>query len=310
MSKGGSMREYVYLDGKFTEKEKASIPIMTHAFLYGTAVFEGIRAYYNKEDKNTYIFRPKEHFERLAKSAKILYMDSIYSVEEHLDILKELLRKNDYKKDTYIRPIIYKSADRIGPHLIDNPDKYLIFSFPMDDYFENKGLKVCVSSWRRNSDNSIPPRAKINGAYVNASLISTDARLNGFDEAIVLSQSGKVAEGAAMNLFLVIDGKLVTTETTAEMLTGVTRNTVIQLAKEVLNLEVEERVIDRSELYSADEAFFSGTGAQIVPITSIDNRPIGDGSVGKIVSDVQKLYDDVVRGRVPKYREWCVSIND
>lgn len=304
------MTEYVFHDGKFVAKEKATIPIMTHAFLYGTAVFEGIRAYYNEEDDKMYIFRPKEHFERLANSAKLLYMDSIYSTDEHVKILKDLLKKNNYKSDAYIRPIIYKSADRIGPHLIDNPDKYVVFSFPMNDYFVNKGLKVCVSSWRRNSDNSIPPRAKINGAYVNASLITTDARLNGFDEAIVLSQSGKVSEGAAMNLFLVENGKLITSTTTSEMLIGVTRNTIIQLAKEVLNLEVEERVIDRSELYTAEEAFFTGTGAQIVPITSIDNRPVVDGNIGKIASDIQKLYDDVVRGKVPKYKEWCVCVND
>ena len=227
-----------------------------------------------------------------------------------LTLPKELLKKNNYKSDAYIRPIIYKGADRIGPHLIDNPDKYVLFSFPMDNYFANRGLKVCVSSWRRNSDNSIPPRAKINGAYVNASLISTDARLNGYDDAIVLSQSGKVSEGAAMNLFLVSDGKLVTTSTTSDMLTGVTRNTIIQLAKEVLNLEVEERIIDRSELYCAEEAFFTGTGAQIAPIVSIDNRNVGDGNVGKIVSDLQNLYDDVVRGRIPKYKEWCVAVND
>ncbi len=304
------MAEYVYHDGKFVTSEKAVIPVMTHAFLYGTAVFEGLRAYYNKEEDKTYIFRPKEHFERLENSAKMLYMDSIYTVEKHIEILKELLRKNNYKKDAYIRPILYKSANRIGPHLIDNPDKYTVFSFPMDNYFSNEGLRVCVSSWRRNSDNSIPPRAKINGAYVNASLISTDARLNGFNEAIVLSQSGKVAEGAAMNLFLIINGKLVTTTTSSEILTGVTRNTIIQLAKEVLNIEVEERVIDRSELYCADEAFFSGTGAQISPIVSIDNRPIGDGKIGKIVLEIQNLYNDVVRGKVPKYKEWCVSVDD
>ena len=304
------MTEYVFYDGKFVPEDKAVVTVKTHAFLYGTAVFEGIRAYYNKEENKTYIFRPKEHFERLINSAKLMYMNSIYTVDEHVEILKELLRKNNYKKDAYIRPIIFKSAERIGPHLIDNPDKYTVFSFPMDDYFAAKGLNVCVSSWRRNSDNSIPPRAKINGAYVNASLISTDARLNGFDEAIVLSQSGKVAEGAAMNLFLIINGKLVTTTTTSDILTGVTRNTVIQLAKEVLNLEIEERVIDRSELYCASEAFFSGTGAQIVPITSIDNHPIGDGEIGKTVSDIQKLYNDVVRGKAPKYKEWCVDIDD
>ncbi len=304
------MTEYVFHDGKFVSSEKATITVRTHAFLYGTAVFEGIRAYYNKDENKTYIFRPKEHFERLLNSAKLLYMEHLYTVEEQVKIIKELLRKNNYKKDAYIRPIIYKSAERIGPHLMDNPDKYAMFSFPMDDYFESKGLKVCVSSWRRNSDNSIPPRAKINGAYVNASLISTDARLNGFDEAIVLSQSGKVAEGAAMNLFLVINGKLVTTTTTSEILTGITRNTILRLAKEVLGLEIEERVIDRSELYSATEAFFSGTGAQVVPITSIDNHPVGDGKIGRISLDIQNLYNDVVRGKVPKYKEWCVDIDD
>lgn len=304
------MSEYVFLDGEFVEKSKAIIPVMTHAFLYGTAVFEGLRAYYNKEEDKMYIFRPLEHFERLINSAKILFIDKIYSPDEHVEVLRKLLQKNNYKTDAYIRPIIYKSADRIGPHLIDNPDKYLIITFPMDDYFESKGLNVCVSSWRRNSDNSIPPRAKINGAYVNASIISTEARLNGFDEAIVLSETGKVAEGAAMNLFLVINGKLVTTTTTSDILTGVTRNTILQLAKEVLGLQVEERIIDRSELYSADEAFFSGTGAQVVPIVSIDKRPVGDGKVGKIVSDIQNLYNDVVRGKVPKYKDWCVAVND
>ncbi len=304
------MAEYMYLDGKFVEKEKAVIPVMTHAFLYGTAVFEGIRAYYNEDEGQLYVFRAKEHFERMFKSAKIMYMDTIYTLEEHMDILKKLLKKNNYKQDAYIRPIIYKSANRIGPHLIDNPDKYLIFSFPMDAYFSNNGLKCCVSSWRKNSDNSIPPRAKINGAYANASIISTDARLNGFDEAIVLSQSGKVAEGAAMNLFLIMDGKLVTTSTTSDMLTGVTRNTVIQLAKEVLNMPVEERTIDRSELYTADEAFFSGTGAQIVPICSIDNRAVGNGEVGEKVKEIQDLYYNVVKGKVPKYKEWCTAIYD
>ncbi|MGN0017420.1 MAG: branched-chain amino acid transaminase [Candidatus Gastranaerophilaceae bacterium] len=304
------MSEFVYFDGEFVEKEKAVIPVTTHAFLYGTAVFEGIRAYYNRQNDKLYIFRPREHFERLINSGKMLYMDEVYSVDEHVNIVKKLLKKNAYKSDVYIRPVMYKSANRIGPHLIDNPDKYLVFSLPMNDYFKNEGLKVCVSSWRRNSDNSIPPRAKINGAYVNASLISTDARLSGFDDAIVLSQSGKVAEGAAMNLFLVINGKLVTTTTTSEILTGVTRNTILQIAKEQLNLEVEARVIDRSELYTADEAFFCGTGAQIAPITSIDNRLIGDGKVGKVVSEIQELYNNVVRGNVPQYKDWCVCVDD
>ena len=304
------MPDLVYLDGKYLEKEKAMIPVMTHAFLYGTAVFEGMRAYYNENENQLYVFRPKEHFERLFQSAKIMYMDKCHSLNEHLEILKNLLKKDGYKSDVYIRPIIYKSADRIGPHLINNPDKYLVFAFPMKDYFINEGLRVCVSTWRRNSDNSIPPRAKINGAYVNASLISTEARMNGYDEAIVLSQSGKVAEGAAMNLFLIINGKLVTTTTTSEILTGVTRNTILQLAKEELGYEIEERIIDRSELYSAEEAFFCGTGAQIVPICSIDNRLVGKGNIGEKVKSLQKLYFDVVKGNIPKYKEWCMPVYD
>lgn len=304
------MSDFVYFDGEFVPREKAAIPVMTHAFLYGTAVFEGMRAYYNKDEDRMFIFRPVEHFERMLQSGKILYMDSKFTVDEYVENLKELLRRNDYKSDAYIRPVMYKSAERIGPHLMNNEDKYLVFAFPMDDYFANAGLRTCVSTWRRSSDNSIPPRAKINGAYVNASLISTEARMNGFDEAIVLSQSGKVAEGAAMNLFLVENGKLVTTSTTSDMLTGVTRNTIIQLAKEVLHLEVEERVVDRSELYSAEEAFFTGTGAQISPIISIDNRNVGNGEIGKIVKDIQNLYNDVVRGKVAEYRKWCVPVND
>lgn len=305
------MTEYVYMDGKYVEKEKATIPVMTHAFLYGTGIFEGIRAYYNPEEKQLYAFRVPEHYERLLKSAKIMHMEPKHTVEEFCKITKDLLQKNNYHQDTYIRPNLYKSAEKIGPGLINNPDSFMIFTLAMGDYIDtSKGLKVCVSSWRRNNDNAIPPRAKITGAYANTALIVTDARLAGFDDAIALSEDGTVTEGSAMNLFLVMDGKLVTTNTTDNILQGVTRNTVIQLAKDVMGLEVEERVIDRTELYVADEAFYCGTGAQISPIVSVDNRDLGDGKVGPIASELQKLYFDVVKGRVPKYKKWCMPIYD
>ena len=303
------MTEFVYMNGDYVEKEKAVIPVMTHGFLYGTAIFEGIRAYYNEDENQLYAFRVPEHFVRLGKSAKIMHMKVSQSVEELCAITKTLLNKNQYKEDTYIRPTLYKSDQKIGTHLVNTNDSLLIFSLPMGDYVDtSKGLKVCVSNWRRTSDNAIPPRAKICGAYANAALISTDARLAGFDDAIVLSEDGTVTEGSAMNLFLVEDGKLVTTQSTDNILKGITRDTIMQLAREVMGLEVIERVVDRTELYIADEAFYCGTGAQVSPITNIDNRDLGDGKVGPISKELQKLYFDVVKGRVPQYRKWCMPI--
>lgn len=305
------MTEYVYMDGNYIEKEKATIPIMTHGFLYGTSIFEGIRAYYNEEEKQMYAFRVAEHYERLYKSAKIMHMSVPSSVEELCKVTKTLLLKNNYHQDAYIRPTLYKAAQKIGTHMLNNPDAMLIFSTAMGDYVDiTKGLNVCVSNWRRTSDNAIPPRAKVGGAYANAALIATDSRLAGFDDAIVLSENGDVTEGSAMNLFLVMNGKLVTTQATDNILRGITRDTLIQLAKEIMGLEVEERVIDRTELYVADEAFYSGTGAQVSPIVRIDNRDLGDGKVGPISKELQKLYFDVVKGRVPKYKKWCMPIYD
>lgn len=305
------MTEFVYMNGEYVEKEKAVIPVMTHGFLYGTAIFEGIRAYYNEDEGQLYAFRVPEHFERLGKSGQIMHMKVSQSVDELCEITKTLLKKNQYKTDTYIRPTLYKSDQKIGTHMIGTTDSLLIFSVPMGDYVDiSKGLKVCVSNWRRNSDNALPPRAKICGAYANAALISTDARLAGFDDAIVLSEDGTVTEGSAMNLFLVENGKLITTQTTDNILKGITRDTIMQLAREVMGLEVIEKVIDRTELYIADEAFYCGTGAQVSPVTNIDNRDLGDGKVGPISKELQKLYFDVVKGRVPEYRKWCMPIYD
>ena len=302
------MTEYYFMNGKMVEADKAMIPVRTHGFLYGTAVFEGIRAYWNDEEKQLYVFRAPEHYERLLRSAKIMYMKSPYTVEEHCKYTVELLKKNGYKQDAYMRPTLYKSAQKVGPGLYDNEDSYMIISNKMGDYIDtSKGLKVCVSSWRRNSDNAIPPRAKDAGSYANAALIKTDAHNAGFDDAVVLDEAGQVTEGSAMNLFLVQNGKLVTTMKTDNILVGVTRNTIIELAKD-LGIETEERAIDRTELYISDEAFYCGTGAQISPIVSIDNRDLGDGKVGPISKELQKLYFDVVRGKVAKYKHWCMPV--
>lgn len=302
------MAEFYFMDGKMVEAEKAMIPVRTHAFLYGTAVFEGIRAYWNEDEKQLYAFRVPEHYERLINSGKIMYMKSPYTVEEYCNITKDLLKKNGYKQDAYMRPNLYKAAQKVGPGLYDNEDRFMLITNKMGDYIDtSKGLKVCVSSWRRNGDNAIPPRAKVAGSYANAALIKTDAHNAGFDDAIVLDEAGQVTEGSAMNLFLVQNGKLITTMKTDNILVGITRNTVIELAKD-LGIETEERAIDRTELYISDEAFYCGTGAQISPIVSVDNRELGDGNVGPVSKELQKLYFDVVRGKVAKYKHWCMPI--
>lgn len=302
------MTEFYFLNGEFVPAQEAVLPVRTHAFLYGTSVFEGIRAYYNEKQDKMYAFRMKEHFERMHNSCKIMFMNPKYSIEEYCNITKELLVKNNYRTDAYIRPTVYKMAQKVGPSLIDNPDGVLIFTTPLGSYFAKEGgLSVCVSSWDRLEDNSIPPRAKISGAYANTALIVTEAKLAGFDDAIVLSNDGHVAEGSAMNFFLVKGDTLITSKETSNILIGVTRNTVIELAHE-LGLKVEVRDIDRTELYISDEAFCCGTGAQIMPVTKIDNRPVGDGNTGKNTEKIQKLYYDLVRGELDIHREWLTEI--
>lgn len=299
---------YVFRDGEFLTEDEARISVRTHAFLYGTAVFEGIRGYWNEEDQQLYVFRMKEHYERIHKSCKIMHMDPKFSVDEMCDATIELLKKNAPKCGTYIRPSVYKSSLSIGPKLCDTDDSFLVFTVPLGDYIDiSKGLSVCVSNWRRNDDNSIPPRAKVSGSYANTALIATDARLAGFDDAIVLDHNGQVTEGSAMNLYLVEDGKLVTTKTTDNILVGVTRNTIKELAQDN-GIEVVERDIDRTELYIADEAFYCGTGAQVSPIVKIDNRELGNGKIGSVSKKLQDTYFDVVSGKVDKYKHWCTPI--
>jgi branched-chain amino acid aminotransferase len=302
--------EYVFMDGEFVQENNAKISVKTHAFLYGTSIFEGVRGYWNEENKQLYVFRMREHYERLHRSAKIMHMKPAYSVDEMCNLTVELLKKNAPETDTYIRPTMYKSAQTIGPKLT-GPDSFLVFTCPMGNYVDiTKGLSICVSSWRRLDDNTIPPRAKVGGAYANTALIKTEALNAGYDEALVLSSEGHVSEGSAMNFYLVENGKLITSSVTDNILVGVTRDAVKQMAQNELGLEVIERSIDRTELYIADEAFFCGTGAQVSPITKIDSRPVGDGKVGPITKKIQDLYFEIVRGKVDKYKNWCTPVYD
>jgi branched-chain amino acid aminotransferase len=303
------MPSHAFFQGKFVPIEEAKISIMTHALHYGTGCFEGIRAYWNAEDQQLYVFRLDEHFERLHRSCRILHIRLAYTVSELSQITLELLRKEAHKEDMYVRPLAYKTDEIIGVRLHDLTDGLAIYAVPLGRYLEKEeGAHVCISSWRRVDDNALPARAKITGAYVNSALAKTDAILNGYDEAIVLTQSGHLSEGSAENLFIVRNGCLITPPVNSDILEGITRETVIQLARDEMGICTIERSLDRSEIYVCEEAFFTGTGVQIAAITQVEHRPVGTGAIGPVVSQLRALYFDVVKGRNPKYRHWCTPV--
>ncbi len=296
---------FAYFEGRIVPIEQAKISVMTNALNYGTAAFGGLRGYWNSDEGQLFIFRPLDHFTRLLQSAKLLLMNAPYTPEQLTQITTDLLRQEDYHEDIYIRPLVYKSSVGIGVRLHDLDDDLTIFAMPHGDYLGKlEGVRVGVSSWRRVDDNAIPARGKLAGAYVNSALIKTDAIMNGFDEALVLGQDGHVAEGSAENFFMVRNGTVITPPITANILEGITRRSVITLLTETLGGPVIERDIDRSELYIAQEAFFCGTGVQIAAISEIDHRPIGTGKIGPITRDLRTLFFEVVRGKVPEYRQW------
>ena len=301
--------KYAFFEGRIVPINEAKVSIMTHAFNYGTGCFEGIRAYWNETEEQLYAFKMTEHYERFLRSCHIILISLPYSVDELCNTTIELLRKEGFREDTYVRPLAYKADVGIGVRLHDLEDQFAMFATPFGKYIEKEeGAKVGVSSWRRISDNAVPARAKITGAYINSALIKTDAAMNGFDEAIVLTQEGHVSEGSAENLFIVRDGKLITSPVTADILEGITRSTLIELAARELGIETVERPIDRTELYVADEAFFCGTGVQIAAITEIDHRPVGTGQIGPIVRQLRDLYFSVARGQRKDHLDWVTPV--
>jgi len=303
------MPTVAFFNDQFVPIEQAKVSVMAHAFNYGTAVFEGIRGYWNAAHEQLYVFRLHEHSERLLQSGRLLQMKIPYSASDLDGLIVELLRREGYRTNVYIRPLIYKADEIIGVRLHDLQDKLTIFAVPFGRYIEKEeGASVCVSSWRRNDDNALPPRGKVSGGYVNSAFIKSDAQLKGFDDAIVLNQDGHVSEGSAQNLFMVRGGKLITTPITANILEGITRATVLELARAELGLETQEREIDRTELYVAEELFLCGTGVQIAAVTSVDYYPIGNGKIGPITQQLRDLYFRVVNAEVDKYRGWCTPV--
>jgi branched-chain amino acid aminotransferase len=305
-----SKPEYAYFGGKIVPIGEAKVSVMTNSFNYGTGVFAGMRAYWNNEQQQLFIFRATDHFERFRQSASLIRINVQQTEAELTDILVHLLRAEDYHEHVYMRPIAYKSTEGIGPRLDTLEDSVTIFAQPAyGGYDENApGIHLGFSAWRRVEDNAIPARGKIVGAYANSALIKTDAVLAGYDDALVLTEDGHVAEASTANMFMIRRGVAITPTITSNVLEGIVRRSVIELLRNELGIEVVERPIDRTECYLAEEMFLCGTGAQVTPATQIDHRPIGTGSIGPIVSQLRKLFYEVVTGRVPKYRDWLTPV--
>jgi branched-chain amino acid aminotransferase len=300
--------KFAYFEGKIVPFEQATISIMTHGFNYGTGCFEGIRAYWNADQGQLYILKAKEHYQRLLSSCKAINIKLEENISDLIKITIELLKKNDYKEDVYIRPLAYKSEEKIGLGL-HGPDALAIYLSPFGNYLDvSAGIKVCISKYHRISSRAMPAGAKLTGTYFNSSLAKADAIDRGYAEAITLSHKGNVAEGSGENIYMVKKGKLITPPLSDDILPGITRVAVRGLAKNEFGITTQEKSFKPSALYSADELFFCGTGAQISPIVQVEKKKIGDGKVGPITKKLQEKYFQAVRGELPRYRKWLTPV--
>lgn len=299
-----------FFRGEYIDLADANVNITTHALHYGTSVFEGIRGNWNKKMDKMFIFRAQEHYERLLQGCKIMLMDMPYSVDDLMQITIELIERCGYKEDVYIRPIVYKSEELVANlKLHELSSDFALIAVPFGSYIEVEGAIRCTtSSWRRIDDTIIPPRVKISGHYVNSILAKTEAVLAGFDEAIFLNQDGSVSEGSGENLFMVSNGTLFTPLVSENNLTGITRDSIWTLANNELGVDVVERRIRRSEIYLADEVFLTGTAAHVTPVGELDNRPIGNGTVGEMTKTLRDAYLKIIRGDNSKYYHWTTAI--
>ena len=308
-SNNGKKELSAFFQGKVVPISEAKVSVMTHALHYGTGVFEGIRGNWNEDKGAVFIFRLREHYDRLIKGCRILMLDIPYSAAQLCDITADLVERNEHREDIYIRPLAYKSAEKVANlKLQDLESDFTLITVPFGNYLGSDVLRCCTSSWRRTDDTMIPTRIKSSGNYVNSILAKTEATLAGFDEAILLNHLGQACEGSGENLFVVSGGKLVTPRLEDSSLPGITRETILQLAQSELGMEVEERGIDRSELYLCEEIFLTGTAAHLTPVVELDSRPIGDGKAGPVAMKLQKMYFDIVFGRNPKFLHWCTAV--
>ena len=305
----GSLEDLIcYFEGAFVPMRDAKVSIMTHAFMYGTATFEGIRAYWNADEGRLYGLKVREHVERLRQSCRILLMKDVPSVDELTRLILETVRRNEFREDVYIRPSFYKSTKAIGVRLHDLDNELYVITLPFGNYIDTaNGVRLMTSSWRRNADEALPARGKIVGGYVNMAFQKTEAELNGFDEAVVLTAGGHVNESSAANIFVIRDGIALTPPVSDDLLEGVTRRALMELMANE-GIPTAERSIDRSELYVADEIFVCGTGVQVSPVIEVDHRQVGSGQVGPIARLVRDRYFEAVRGQLPAYKHWLTPI--
>jgi len=304
-----TLPNHAFFKGSIVPYEQARVGVLNHSLNYGTAAFAGIRAYWNSDYEELYLFRPADHYSRFLNSTKLLCMQFDHTPESLIQVTIELLKREGYRCDVYIRPLAYMADEIIGVKLHDLENEISIISIPFDRYVSNDtNAHVTFSSWRRVEDNVIPARGKISGAYANSAFIKTDAMRSGFDEALVLNYDGHISEGSAENIFMMRDGVLVTPPITDNILEGITRRTVIELARSELNLTVIERQIDRTEVYICDEFFMTGTAAQVTAVTRVDHRPIGSGIMGPTTQKLRALFEEVVYARNPKYRGWNLPV--
>ena len=304
-----NLPRHAFFRGRIVPYGEARVGVMTHALNYGTGCFAGLRGYWNEDENELFVFRPRDHFKRFLESSRLLSMELPDTIDDLVGHMLELIRMEDLKTDCYIRPLAFFADETIGVRLHDLTAAVSMVAFPFGKYFDNDdGAHVTISSWKRIDDNMIPARGKIAGSYVNSGLARSDAQRSGFDDAITLNKDGHVSEGSVANFFMIRNGTIVTPPITDDILEGITRATLMTLFREEMGMTVLERSIDRTELAVADEAFLAGTGAQIVPITRVDHRPIGGGRPGRITLALRELYFDVVRGRKAKYRSWCTPV--
>jgi len=297
-----------YFEGDWVPMRDAKVSIMTHAFMYGTATFEGIRGYWNADEGTLNVLFVREHMERIRNSAKMLLMEDLPSVDELVAIVMETVRRNGFREDVYIRPSFYKSTRAIGVRLHHLDHELYVIVTPFGNYIDiEKGVRLMSSSWRRNADEALPARGKIVGGYVNMAFQKSEAELNGFDEALVLTPSGHASEGSAANLFVVRDGVLLTPPVSDDILEGVTRKAIMTLARDA-GIPTEIRSIDRSELYVCEEVLLCGTGVQVSPVIEVDHRPVGTGAIGPVSRLISERYFAAVRGHLPEYRTWLTPV--
>jgi branched-chain amino acid aminotransferase len=302
------MEPVIYFNRAFRPEREATISVRSRALNYGLGCFAGIRGYKTDDGQQVHVFRLDRHVRRLEHSTRILRLRLSDSAPRIAGIILELLRRNEMRGDVYIRPIVFANSNELSPLLDPDTSETAIFCLPMGRYLSAEPIDVCVSSWFRVRENAIPARAKATGGYLNSALARREAMDDGYTEAILLTEEGHVSEGSAEHVFIVRDGQLISPPSTADNLDGITRQSLITLAREDLGIPFVERPVGRTELYVADEVFLCGTGAEITPVRSVDRRTVGDGTIGPVTTRLSGHFEAVVRGRVPARAEWLTPV--